>query len=193
MTETATTAFERLGEFDKRVEELKGRLTEIEGEKRKAARALKAAEGKRLDLERARGAGEEVPEKDIAAAVRAVEKAREGIDEEVWSARLQGAQEVLDEARTERQQFVAGSSAELAAELVSGDELARDSLVEAWTALQEASGAYARQVRRWHRLARFGVIDPETIPPGSPLQGDFDEVRLRFDRGIPVPTPPQLR
>lgn len=193
MATRTKSAVEQLAELEEAVREAERRKQEVDAGRRRAARAVSAAESRRLALEEARGAGEDVDEEEIAEAIAAIEEAKAEADELVWGARLAGAERAVQEAADERDRFGAANFAAIAAEEALQDGPVRDALVEAHGALQEAANAYAVRVRRWHHLARYGRFSPASIPTGNPLAGDMDEVGRRFEQGVPVPTPPQLR
>ncbi len=190
-TETKSTS-ERLAELEERVREAEQRCDQVDVDRRQAEQALRAAEGERFELEKQRGAGEEVSEEDVNAALAAIEEARAETGPQLWTARAQGAERALSEATLARDRYGREAFAGLAAEIAADDGPVRDALVEAWGTLQEAAAAYARQTRRWHQLGRYGGIVVDTIPSGTPLRGDVNEVVQRFEAGIPTPTPPAL-
>jgi hypothetical protein len=193
MATRATSAVEQLRDLEEKVVAAERRRQEVENGRRRAARAVSAAESRRLSLEEARGAGEDVDEDAIAAAVAAIEEAKDEAEERVWKARLTGAERALQDAEQERDQFGVSNFAAIAAEEALKDEPVRDALAEAYEVLVDAANDYAVRVRVWHQLSRYGRFSPSSIPTGSPLAGDMDEIGRRFDQGLPVPTPPQLR
>jgi hypothetical protein len=192
MATKTKSASEQLAALDQRVGDATRRRDEIDAGRRTADRGLRGAEGARLELEERRGAGEDVSEEEVSAALTAIEQARGDADERVWNARREGAERAITEATSDRQRFVHDHFPELAAEIAAEDGPARDALVDAWNVLQDAAAAYARQTRRWHTLARYGVITAEAIPSGTPIRGDVDDVARLFEAGIPAPTPPAL-
>jgi hypothetical protein len=222
MAATKTSAIERLAELDQAIVDAEARRDAIHSEQRAANQAVAQAKAKLLDAEERRGAGESVDaeisaiEETLAQAVEVADVRTEpggsvmrrgGPDAEpaiqnlpertvpnrgLWSARLAGAERVIEEAILARDQFGRNHFAELAAEEVPADAEARDALVEAWEVLRAAGNAYAVRVRRWHRLARYADLDPAAIPL-APLTGDMIEVAQRFEAGLEVPTPRVLR
>lgn len=186
------TAGERLAELEEHVAEARRRRAQVDADRRAALRAVRAAEDARFELEERRGAGEAVADEEVTDAVGGIDRARAEADERLWSARREGAGRALAEAEEAVLDFGREHFAELAAEIAADDGPARDALVDAWEGLQGAAGAYARQTRRWHHLARFGGLPVGAIPSGTPLRGDVTEVAQRFEAGIPVPTPPAL-
>jgi hypothetical protein len=193
MATKAKSAIEELADLEEAVRVAERRKQDVDAGQRAAARAVSAAESRRLQLEEARGAGEDVDPEEIAEAVAAIEEAKAEADELVWSARLAGAERAIQEAEAERDRFGAFNFAAIAAEEALQDGPVRDALVEAHSALVDAANAYAVRVRRWHHLSRYGRFSPASIPTGNPLAGDMDEVGRRFEMGLPLPTPPQLR
>lgn len=221
-TVKAEGAIERLAKLDREIVDAEARRDSIRQEQRAANQAVAQAKAKLLDVEERRGAGEAVDTEiaDVEEALaKAVEVAdvktepggsvmrRGGPDAEpqmqhlperqvpnrgLWGARLAGAERAVEEATLARDQFGRDAFAELVAEEVEADDPAREALVEAWEALQVAGNVYARRVRRWHRLAAFGDVDPSEIPL-APLDGDVIEVAQRFEAGLEVPTPRVLR
>jgi chromosome segregation ATPase len=191
-TTTKTPIGDQLAALEEEVKAAKHRRTEVDRERSNASGALRSAEERRLAMEERRAAGEEVDDEDLAAAVEAIEQAREAADGRVWKARADGADRAVDEAQEAVQEFGRDHFAELAAEEVPLDDPARVELQEAWSAFDDAASAYALRIRRWHRLAEFGGIDPRDIPI-NPLRGNDVEVRQRFAAGIVTPTPRPLK
>lgn len=191
-TKTKTPVGDELAALERKVEEAKKRATAVQQDASAAGRALREAEGRRFSLEEARAAGEEVSEDEIADAVQAVEAAKAAADERLWYARREGAARAVAEAEEAVQRFGTERFAELAAEEVPLDDPARERLQAAWAEFDAAASAYALRIRRWHRLAGFGGLDPQQIP-SNPLRGDETVVRQRFSAGIPTPTPRPLR
>ena len=112
-------------------------------------------------------------------------------DDAAWEARLAGARRAVEEAEAERDRYGTENFPALADEMAAGDEDARDGLQHAYEELAAAEDAYALRTRRWHRLAAYGGLPPESVPP-LPTHGDPTEVAARFARGIPAPTPTPL-
>lgn len=193
MARRASSPVDQLRDREEAVVAAERRKQEIENGRRRASRAVAAAEARRLSLEEARGAGEDVDPDAIAEAVAAIEEAKGEAEERVWNARLAGAERALQDAEQERDRFGVANFAAIAGEEALKDGPARDALQEAWETLQTAANDYAVRVRVWHQLARYGRFSPSSIPTGNPLAGSVDEVGRRFDQGLPLPTPPQLR
>jgi hypothetical protein len=192
METTTRTAAADLAQYEAMVDAAQRRYDEVVQASSEATQALEAAIAARLALEERSGAGEDVSAEEVAAAVADVEAAKELADERVWHARIEGAKRARDEARLEVDAFGREHFADLVAEEVVQDDPAREALQAAWEAFDAAASAYAVRVRRWHRLAPFGGLDPRDIPT-VPVKGDEVEVRMRFAAGIETPTPRSIR
>ena len=124
---------------------------------------------------------------------QAIEDAGKAAEGSVWEARKEGAGVALEEARAARETFLATRFDDLAAELMEGDEKATAAIDEAWSALNAAANALARQQRAWRVIATYGGVDPESLPAIAPLAGIPLEVRQALDAGVESPTPRSLR
>jgi hypothetical protein len=192
METTTRTATADLAQYEAMVDAAQLRYDEVIEASAEATQALNAAVDVRLALEERSGAGEDVSTDEVEVAIADVEAAKELADDRVWRARIEGAKRALDEARVEVDAFGRARFADLVAEEVVQDDPAREALQAAWEAFDAAASAYAVRVRRWHRLAPFGGLDPRDIPT-VPVKGDEGEVRLRFAAGIETPTPRSIR
>lgn len=192
METTTRTATAGLAQYEAMVDAAQLRHDEVIEASAEATQALNAAVDARLALEERSGAGEDVSTDEVEAAIADVEAAKELADDRVWRARIEGAKRALDEARGEVDAFGRARFADLVAEEVVQDDPAREALQAAWEAFDAAASAYAVRVRRWHRLAPFGGLDPRDIPT-VPIKGDEAEVRMRFAAGIETPTPRSIR
>jgi hypothetical protein len=200
---TKQSPVERLADLEAAVDVAEARLVEVQGERSQAEQRLRAAISNLLAIEERGGAGEDV-DAEITEAEAVLAQARQVADVRendrgenqaelgVWGARLRGAERAIEAAKLERDEFGRRHFADIAVEEIPLDEPAREALVAAWEALQEASNGYAIRVRRWHRLARYGGLDTAEIPL-APLAGDVGEVAARFEAGLPTPTPRVLR
>jgi hypothetical protein len=192
METTTRTATADLAQYEAMVDAAQLRYDEVIEASAEATQALEAAVAVRLALEERSGASEDVSTDEVEAAIADVEAAKELADDRVWHARIEGAKRAFDEARVEVDAFGRARFADLVAEEVVQDDPAREALQAAWEAFDAAASAYAIRVRRWHRLAPFGGLDPRDIPT-VPVKGDEGEVRLRFAAGIETPTPRSIR
>jgi hypothetical protein len=193
MATTTKSPSEILTDFEERVAVAEQRRGEIGEERRAAVESVSAAEGARLSLEERRGAGEEIAQTEIDAAVEAISAAREKAAEGIWRARLNGADRAVQEAEIVRDDWGRANFVDLAAEAAQLDVPARDALVDAWKATQAAAADYAVRVRVWHRLARYGEFAIGEVANGTPLNGELNEVAAIFTAGLPLPTPGSLR
>lgn len=191
-TKTQTTWAE-LGELDQAIAAGTRRVEQVDAERRAAERDVDRARGVRLSLERDRGAGRDVDDEEVAAALEAIATAEAAADEAVWGARKEGAEEAVEEATRTREGFMRGRFEDLAGELTTADAEITATLNRAWGEMGSAAGAYAIQQRRWRLIAPAGGIDPDSVPAVAPLAGIDPDARRELDNGIQPPTPPTLR
>lgn len=188
-----SSAIERLGELEARVEAAKQREQGVGVERGRARREAGRAASCLRVYEESVGAGEREPDDEEARRLRdAIRDADEAATEDAWGARFAGARRAVEEAERERDHFGRAHFAEMAAEEAAYDEPVRDELQAAYERLSAAESAYAGRVRRWVRIARYGGLSADHVP-GLPTRGTLDQIRNRFAEGIEPPTPRPLR
>lgn len=192
MATKTQTAWAELGELDEAIAAGGRRVEEIAAERRAAERDVDRARSLRLSLERDRGAGRDVDDEEVAAALEAIVEAEAAADEAVWGARKEGAEEAAEEATRTREAFMRSRFEDLAAELTAVDEEITAALNRAWAEMRSAAGGYARQQRAWRLIAQAGGIDPDAVPAVAPLAGIDQDARRALDAGIEPPTPRSL-
>jgi hypothetical protein len=193
MTTKTNTPTAELAELEAAIPAARRRVEEVDRERGAAERDVDRARNRHLALEHDRGAGREVDEEEVAAALEAIAEAETAADGRVWSARKAGAEEAIEEAERARHDWLAANFGSLSAELIERDVAVTAELNKAWSALRAAANRYALQQRAWRPVASFGGVDPEALPAAAPLAGIPAEALQALDAGVEPPTPPTLR
>jgi hypothetical protein len=166
---TLQTAHQKLQEHREAARQADARQGEVRLERDRAQRVVSSAEaelGTYFGLLE-RGAKPDAPREKVLKA--ALEKARDAAGVE-WDARAQAAAELVAEAEQAVMGFIASNVDALAAELAEEAVGARDRLMEAVDALNEAESRWLAVRARWSPLMASRNVPPGELPP-SPLNG----------------------